>query len=308
MEKQSRITVASRIKAVIAVCVSCAMTLTLIACGGGAGGNTTSSGSDAAPATSTTQNSIRLATTTSTKDSGLLDEILPLFTAETGIEVEVISVGSGEAMALGESGEADVLLVHSPGAEKTFVEEGHADSTGRLDVMYNDYVIIGPQSDPAGIATHEPTDAMAAFTYIYAAEEATFISRGDESGTHNKEKSIWQKAALTPGGDWYIEAGDGMGAVITMANETQSYTLADRATWLTNAAKTELIIVCEKDPTGILNNQYGVICVNPAKNTSIDHDGAVAFQQWITSPETQMLIGEFGAEEFGEALFTPNAS
>ncbi|MCL2529941.1 MAG: extracellular solute-binding protein [Coriobacteriia bacterium] len=296
--KQSRFS----IKTVLAFCLSMALLFSLFACGGG-GGVTETEEVDLAP---TAGGTIRLATTTSTKDSGLLDAILPVFEAETGIKVEVISVGSGEAMALGESGEADVLLVHSPAAEKKFVEEGHADATGRKDVMFNDFVIIGPASDPAGILTVASNDAVATFAMI-AGVEATFISRNDNSGTHSKENSIWEKTGITPDGAWYVRAGDGMGAVIAMANEMLGYTLADRATWLSNAAKTELIIVCEKDPSNILYNQYGVICVNPDKDTNINHEGAVAFQQWITSPAAQKLIGEYGKAEFGEALFTPNA-
>ncbi|MCL2749567.1 MAG: extracellular solute-binding protein [Coriobacteriia bacterium] len=296
--KQSRFS----IKTVLAFCLSMALLFSLFACGGG-GGVTETEEVDLAP---TAGGTIRLATTTSTKDSGLLDAILPAFEAETGIKVEVISVGSGEAMALGESGEADVLLVHSPAAEKKFVEEGHADATGRKDVMFNDFVIIGPASDPAGILTVASNDAVATFAMI-AGVEATFISRNDNSGTHSKENSIWEKTGITPDGAWYVRAGDGMGAVIAMANEMLGYTLADRATWLSNAAKTELIIVCEKDPSNILYNQYGVICVNPDKDTNINHEGAVAFQQWITSPAAQKLIGEYGKAEFGEALFTPNA-
>jgi len=290
-------------KAILAALVSFTMLLALAACGGNSGETPVPPSPDPTPEAGGT---IRLATTTSTKDSGLLEAILPAFTAETGIEVEVISVGSGEAMALGESGEADVLLVHSPAAEKKFVEEGNADATGRLDVMFNDFVIIGPPEDPAGITDNCAQDAVASFARI-ADEEATFISRNDNSGTHSKEKSIWEKAGIEPDGEWYVRAGDGMGAVIAMANEMQGYTLADRATWLSNAAKTELVIVCEKDPSNILYNQYGVICVNPDKNANINHDGAVAFQQWITSPEAQKLIGEFGVAQHGEALFTPNA-
>ncbi|MCL2826861.1 MAG: substrate-binding domain-containing protein [Eggerthellaceae bacterium] len=250
---------------------------------------------------------IRLATTTSTKDSGLLDVILPDFTAKTGYEVDVISVGSGDAMAMGENGEADVLLVHSPAAEKAFVEGGNADATGRLDVMYNDYVIIGPTSDPAGILAKDGNDAVAAFTDI-ADAQAPFISRGDNSGTNAKELAIWAQIGITPAGDWYVVAGDGMGAVITMADEKLAYTLSDRATWLSKASSTDLEIVCELDPSGILYNQYGVICVNPDKNSSINHDGAVAFQEWITSPETQALIGQYGLDTYGQALFVPNAA
>jgi len=293
------------LKTTLVACLSFLMLFALLACGGGAAAeqNVPEESTESAPVEGGT---IRLATTTSTKDSGLLDALLPVFTAETGIEVEVISVGSGEAMALGENGEADVLLVHSPAAEKAFVEAGNADSNGRADVMYNDFIIIGPSSDPAGIITVAPNDAVAAFAMI-AGAEVTFVSRNDNSGTHSKENSIWEKTGITPDGEWYVRAGDGMGAVIAMSNEMQGYTLADRATWLSNAAKTELIIICEKDPSKILYNQYGVICVNPDKNTSINHDGALAFKQWITSPATQKLIGEFGIKEYGEALFIPNA-
>lgn len=249
---------------------------------------------------------IILATTTSTKDSGLLDYILPEFEEESGYEVDVISVGSGEAMAMGENGEADVLLVHSPDDEKAFVEAGHADEDGRFDVMYNDFVMIGPKTDPASISQNAKNDAVKAFTIVSDGKH-TFISRGDESGTHKKELKIWEKAGITPEGDWYIEAADGMGAVITMTNEKQGYTLSDRATWLNNGGETDLQIVCEKDSSGILYNQYGVICVNPEKNDKINSEGAKLFQEWILSEETQKLIGEFGVEDFGEALFIPNA-
>ncbi|MDX9888683.1 MAG: substrate-binding domain-containing protein [Anaerovoracaceae bacterium] len=249
---------------------------------------------------------IKLATTTSTKDSGLLDFILDDFTAATGWEVDVISVGSGEAMAMGEAGEADVLLVHSPAAEKAFVEAGHADDAGRLLVMYNDFVIIGSMEDPAMVLTNSPADVVAGFTAIYDGK-ATFISRADESGTHAKEKTIWAAAALEPSGDWYVEAAAGMGAVIQMANEKLAYTLADRATWYANKDTTDLQIVCEKDPSGILNNQYACICVNPEKNELIVSEGAKAFQSWIVGADAQKLIAQFGVEEFGAPLFTPNA-
>lgn len=247
-----------------------------------------------------------LATTTSTKDSGLLDEILPVFEKKTGYEVSVVSVGSGEAMAMGESGEADVLLVHSPAAEKEFVEGGHADKDGRMDVMYNDYVLIGSKEDPAGIRASCYNDAVAAFTALNESK-SPFISRSDNSGTHKKELSIWEKCGITPEGDWYIEAGTGMGAVLEMANETLSYTLSDRATWLNAGLEKDLTIVCEKDESGILYNQYGVICVNLEKNENINHEGAKAFQEWIVSEDTQKLIGEYGVEEYGKPLFTPNA-
>ena len=208
-------------------------------------------------------------------------------------------------MEMGENGEADVLLVHSPAAEKEYVDGGHADEDGRLDVMYNDFVVIGPEADPAGVADHSD-DAVGAFTAIRD-NESVFVSRADDSGTHKKELSIWKKAGITPEGDWYIEAAAGMGDVITMTDEKEGYTLSDRATWLNVGGNTVLRILCEKDPSGLLNNQYGVICVNPDKNENINHEGAKDFQNWIVSEETQKLIGEYGVKEYGEALFIPNA-
>ena len=286
-------------RAIITVTFTMLLAFILAACG------SSSQTSDTAT-TVTAKGTLRLATTTSTKDSGLLTEIIPDFESKSGWKVEVISVGSGEAMKLGESGEADVLLVHSPAAEEAFVEGGHADQTGRLDVMYNDYVVIGSKKDPAGIKSAAPSEALAAFKAI-SGKRSPFVSRGDQSGTHNKEISIWKSAGIDPQGDWYVVAGSGMGAVITMTDEKQAYTLADRATWLSYSAKTDLEIVNEKDPSGILNNQYGVICVNPDKNAQIQHQGATEFQEWITSPATQDLIGQFGVTQFGASLFTPNA-
>lgn len=246
---------------------------------------------------------IILATTTSTQDSGLLDAILPDFTYKTGYEVDVIAVGSGEAMKMGENGEADVLLVHSPAAEKAFVEAGHGPE--RFDVMYNDFVILGPKDDPAGINAAASDNAQAAFQKIYE-DQVTFVSRGDESGTHKKELSVWDKLGLSPSGDWYVESGKGMGDVITMTNEMLGYTLSDRATWLNMAEGTDLDVVTEGDKD--LFNQYGVIVVEPSKNDQINGEGAFAFQEWILSEETQGLISEYGVEEYGKALFTPNAS
>jgi len=256
--------------------------------------------------TSQQKKELILATTTSTKDSGLLDEILPVFEKESGYEVSVVSVGSGEAMKMGENGEADVLLVHSPAAEKEFVANGHADEDGRKDVMYNDYVLIGPKTDPAKISENSYNDAKESFKALND-KKVTFISRSDESGTHKKELSIWEACDITPEGDWYVKAGTGMGAVLEMTNEKLAYTLSDRATWLNLNLSQDLKIVCEKDESGILYNQYGVICVNPNKNENINHDGAKAFQDWIVSKETQELIGKYGAEKYGAPLFTPNA-
>lgn len=249
---------------------------------------------------------IILATTTSTKDSGLLDYLLPVFEEETGYKVSVVSVGSGEAMAMGENGEADVLLVHSPAAEVEFVEGGHADENGRRDVMYNDFVLVGPNDDPAKIKENSYNDALSAFKTL-AQDEVTFISRSDDSGTHKKELEIWAEANIEPSGEWYIEAGTGMGAVLEMANEMMAYTLSDRATWLNYDLGDDMMIVSENDPSGVLYNQYGVICVNPEKNAAINHEGATTFADWILSEETQELIGQYGVEEYGKALFTPNA-
>lgn len=279
---------------IMVLAMALSMTAVLASCGG----------SDEEAAES--KGKIILATTTSTKDSGLLDAILPEFEKESGYKVNVVSVGSGEAMAMGENGEADVLLVHSPAAEQEYIDGGHADEDGRLDVMYNDFVIVGPEEDPACIAENASEDAVAAFTAIMN-NQSTFISRADDSGTHKKELSIWEKAALTPSGDWYVEAAAGMGDVITMTDEKAGYTLSDRATWLNVGGETALKILCEKDPSGVLNNQYGVICVNPEKNENINHEGAKAFQKWIVSKETQKLIGEYGQKEYGQALFVPNA-
>ena len=247
--------------------------------------------------------SILLATTTSTQDSGLLDVLLPQFTYETGWEVEVVAVGSGAAMQMGIDGEADVLLVHSPKAEREFIAAGHGPE--RYDVMYNDFVIIGPADDPAGLATEAAADAAKAFTLL-SENAAPFVSRGDDSGTHAKEKSIWAKAAIEPAGDWYVEAGQGMGAVITMADDMLAYTLSDRATWLSYQADTDLAIVTEGDTA--LFNQYGVIVVDPAKNDQINAEGALDFQAWILGETAQAMIADYGVAEFGDALFTPNAT
>lgn len=298
--------------------ILCICTLVLCACGKTAGGSGETEADTKATAAESAETkgaetgsaegkgTLILATTTSTKDSGLLDEILPVFEEATGYSVDVVSVGSGEAMKMGENGEADVLLVHSPASEKAFVEAGHADEDGRKDVMYNDFILIGPKDDPAGIYAEAPNDAIKAFQML-SDTESTFISRSDDSGTHKKELSIWEKCGIEPSGDWYVEAGAGMGAVLEMANETLAYTLSDRATWLNLALDEDLMIVCEKDESGVLYNQYGVICVNPEKNDAINYEGAKAFQNWIVSEETQTLIGEYGVEKYGAPLFTPNA-
>lgn len=244
---------------------------------------------------------IILATTTSTQDSGLLDYLLPAFTAETGWEVSTIAVGTGKALQMGVDGEADVLLVHARASEDEFMANG--DGTLRYDVMYNDYVLVGPAADPAGVKACENVvaDSMAAI----ANAQAEFISRGDDSGTHKKELNIWKAAAIEPAGEWYVSAGAGMGDVLKMADEKQAYTITDRATYLSMVDTLDLEIVCEKD-TDMLN-PYGVITVNPEKNDQINEEGAKAFADWLVSENGQKMIGEFGVEEFGSPLFTPDA-
>jgi tungstate transport system substrate-binding protein len=242
---------------------------------------------------------LMLATTTSTEDSGLLGYILPDFEAKYGVTVDVVGVGTGQALALGMDGNADVLLVHDRAREDTFMAEGHG--VRREDLMYNDFVIVGPEADPAGV--RGLTDVAEAFAKI-AESESLFVSRGDDSGTHGKEKAVWTAAGIEPAGDWYVSAGQGMGAVLTMAEEQLAYTLSDRATYLSRAKDGfELVIVVEGDP--ILFNPYGVMAVNPDKGAHIQVDLANQFIDWLISPETKALIGAYGVAEFGAPLFTP---
>lgn len=246
--------------------------------------------------------SIILATTTSTQDSGLLDYILPDFKEKTGIEAKVVAVGTGKALQMGVDGEADVLLVHAKSSEEEFVANG--DGVERFDVMYNDFVIVGPKDDSAKIEEQAKGDVGVAFTKL-SEGQYKFISRGDDSGTDKKEKGIWKEIGIEPQGDWYVSTGKGMGEVLQMTNELLGYTLSDRATFLSMKDSLDLRIVVESDT--MLLNQYGVIAVNPEKNKNINAEGAQAFIEWILSDETQKLIGKYGVEEYGETLFTPNA-
>ena len=241
-----------------------------------------------------------LATTTSTADSGLLDNILPDFEEQYNADMEVIAVGTGQAIKLGEDCNAAVILVHARDREDQFVEEGRG--VNRKDVMYNDFIIVGPESDPAGVTGM--TDAAAAFQQI-AEAEAPFVSRGDDSGTHTKEKAIWAAAGIAPEGDWYIEAGQGMGAVLTMTDEQLGYTLTDRGTYLARTMEgTDLVSLVEGDE--ILFNPYGVIAVNPEKCDAVNSDLTMDFIDWLTSVETQQAIGDF-KHPSGEPLFVPNS-
>lgn len=242
-----------------------------------------------------------LATTTSTENSGLLAAILPVFEEETGITVEVVAVGTGAALQKGRDGDADILLVHAKTSEEEFVAEGHG--TKRSDVMYNDFVIVGPKDDPAGLLEIS-NDVNKAYEAIMTSQ-ATFITRGDDSGTHKKEKSIWADAGIEPAGDWYVDAGKGMGDTLSMADEMEAYTMTDRATFLSMRENLSLEIVIEGDQA--LFNQYGVIPVNPDKNDMINSKAADLFVEWLLKEETQKLIGEFGVEKYGQPLFIPNA-
>lgn len=246
--------------------------------------------------------SLILATTTSTQDSGLLEAILPDFEAASGVKVDVVAVGTGAALKLGEDCNADVVLVHARSREDAYMNDGFG--TRREDVMYNDFVVVGPPADPAGISGM--TSASDAFTQI-AADAAPFISRGDDSGTHTKELSVWEAAGIEPQGDWYISAGQGMGAVLSMADEQQAYTLSDRATYLARTLEgTDLVIEVEGDP--ILFNPYGVMDVNPERCPQAKNDLAMQFIDWLVSVPTQEMIAGFGQQEFGQSLFTPDSA
>ena len=244
---------------------------------------------------------VRLATTTSTENSGLLSFILPAFTEATGYTVDVVAVGTGAALKLGENADADVLLVHARSLEDAFMAAGHG--TERRDVMYNDFIILGPKDDPAGIKT--ASSAINAFKLMAAegpGRPLAFVSRGDKSGTHVMELSLWKAAGITPDGPWYKEAGQGMEQVIIMADGLPGYALADRGTWLAIKDKTSLIIAYEGDPA--LFNPYGIITVNPAKHQAINATGAKALLDWMTSAEGQEMINSYKLG--GETLFFPN--
>jgi tungstate transport system substrate-binding protein len=237
---------------------------------------------------------LRLATTTSTENSGLLAEILPVFEEANNCQVDVIAVGTGKAIKLGEAGDVDVILVHARSKEDKFIADGYG--ADRHDVMYNDFVILGPNSDPAIISGS--SDAVTAMSKI-AETKATFVSRGDDSGTHAREKQLWKEAGVNPSGDWYLEAGRGMGEVIVMAEEKQGYTLSDRGTYLAFKAKTDLKIMVEGDSR--LFNPYGVIMVNPQKHPHVKVELAEKFISFLTSEQTKELISGF--KRYGEQLF-----
>jgi tungstate transport system substrate-binding protein len=275
-----------RIRLIAAALLVVAAT-TVAGCGGG------SSTSAAGGAKGT----MVMATTTSTRDTGLLDVLVPAFQRTSACSVKTVAVGSGQALALGARGDADVLLVHSPDAENAFMKAGHGLS--RRPVMHNDFVVVGPPSDPAGVArTHTAPDA---FRRI-AATHAPFASRGDDSGTNAKELKVWQAAAITPGGSWYFKTGQGMGETLTIASQKRAYTLSDRGTFLATKSLDSKIL---EQGDAALQNFYHVIVV---RHSGTNVGCAQAFSAWITSPSAQRLIGGFGRARYGRALFHPDAA
>lgn len=267
--------------------------LSLAACAGTDG----TEAPDVSPDEPVEVTNVILASTTSTEDSGLFGELVPAFQdAYPQYRIDVVAVGTGQALEIGRAKDADVLLVHAQADEEQFVAEGYG--VERRDVMYNDFVIVGPESDPAGIAGSD--DAAAALTAIAGAEHP-FISRGDDSGTHKKEVELWEAADAQIDGLWYLSIGQGMGDTLTLASETEGYTLADRGTYLSMRDRLELVVAVEGDER--LFNPYGVIVVTDANNP----DGAEAFADWIVSAAGQEVIREFGVDTYGEPLFTPSA-
>jgi tungstate transport system substrate-binding protein len=247
------------------------------------------------------QKNVILATTTSTQDSGLLDVLIPVFEKDTGFFVKTISVGSGQAMKMGEKGEADVLLVHSPDAEKAFVTQGFG--VNRMLVMHNDFIIVGPSTDPAKIKGMKSTKEA---LKLIAQSGSLFLSRGDNSGTHSKEKGLWKAAGVVAEGQkWFQQTGLGMGQTLNVAAEKKGYTLTDRATYLALKKNLNLEILIEGEP--LLLNIYHVIEVNPAKWPKVNVDGAKAFAGFMVSKKVQEIIGKFGVDKYGSPLFFPDA-
>ena len=242
---------------------------------------------------------VRLATTTSTENSGLLDILLPEFEKHNDAKVHVIAVGTGKALRLVREGDVDVVLVHARAAEDSLIAQGYG--MNRRDVMYNDFVLVGPQRNPAGVlATDDITSALSRI----AATASSFISRGDDSGTHKKELQLWREAKIQPAGAWYREAGQGMGKILQMAGEMQAYTLTDRGTWLALREKIPLAILSEGDTR--LFNPYGIIAVHPKRYPDSNYKGAMQLIEWITSPAARKIIGNFRID--GQPLFTPMAN
>ena len=295
-----------RFKAVLAAALAVVFALALAACSGSSGSSSSASASSSASSSATESSSsaatpentvLRISTTTSVNDSGLLPYLQPYFEKATGYEWEITSAGTGAAIKKGETGDADALLVHAKASEEEFIDAGYG--VERVPFMYNYFVIVGPADDPAGIAGS--TSAADAFKKI-ADSGATFVSRGDDSGTNKKELQIWEAAGVTPEGqDWYVNAGAGMGATLTQAAERQGYTLTDKGTYLSNDAKNTLTILLGEAED--MKNTYSMIAISPEKWPDTNIDGANAFIKWMTGDEASKLIEEYGVAEYGEQLF-----
>ena len=300
------------IKLLLATVFAAMFALFMVACSSGSGSASSASASASSEAASSAAASseaassaaatpanpvLRVSTTTSVNDSGLLPYLQPTFEADTGYQMEVTSAGTGAAIKKGETGDADVLLVHAKASEEEFVNSGFG--VERIPFMYNYFVIVGPEDDPAGVANC--TTAADAFKAI-ADTGQTFVSRGDDSGTNKKELQIWEAAGVTPEGqDWYVNAGAGMGATLTQTAERQGYTLTDKGTFLSNDAKNSLkIVLGEADD---MKNTYSMIAISPDKWPDTNIDGANAFIEWMTSEKASKLIADYGVEEYGEPLF-----
>jgi len=251
------------------------------------------------PSPSPARPDLLLATTTSTQDSGLLDVLIPDFEKKTGYKVKTSAVGTGAALAIGARGDADVVLVHAPSLEVDFMKQGNGDR--RLFVMHNDFIVVGPPSDLAKIKGKPVLDALKAL----AAAQATFISRGDNSGTDVLEKSLWKQAGITPAKPWYVEAATGMGQTLQIASEKNAYTITDRATYLSQKSHLQLDLINGGDPP--LLNYYHVITVSPTKFPKVNSAGANAFADYLVHPDTQKIIAAFGLDKFGQQLFFPDA-
>jgi len=241
---------------------------------------------------------LKLATTTSTENSGLLEVLLPPFEEKFDVKVDVIAVGTGQAIKLGENGDVDILFVHAREAEDKFIQDGHG--VNRRDVMFNDFIILGPSNDPAEIGSE--SSVILVFKRI-SDRKAYFVSRGDDSGTHKKEKDLWQNAKISPEGEWYMEIGQGMGTTLQVADERQAYVLCDRGTFLAYKHKIDLIVLFEGDP--LLFNPYGIMAVNPARYPQVKYIEAMQLIAWLTSVEGQKVIEGYKKE--GEILFHPMA-
>lgn len=289
-------------KKIIALLLALIFALGLVGCG--QGNNTDATASPSSEPTATTDTAvptpentvIRLSTTTSVNDSGLLPYLQPFFEEDTGYTLEITSAGTGAAIEKGRTGDADCLLVHAKSSEEEFISEGFA--TERIPFMYNYFVIVGPSDDPAGVANC--ATAVEALQAI-AESQSTFISRGDDSGTNKAELKIWAAAGIEPSGDWYVSVGQGMGACITMAAEEQAYILTDKATYLSHEQREELtVLMSESDD---LKNTYSMLAISPDKWSDTNDEGAMAFIEWMTSDKAAELILQYGVEEYGESLF-----